>query len=958
MARFPRTTRSTALRLAGAVAALAATVPAAGSQAATQGSGAKNPEFISCSGKAALVQDAIARWEKFPAPKFTAPLPVAGQLPQAVKQDVTSFAVDPRNENRVVVTNGDQIQVSNDAGCAWLPVVRVGDINLNPNQPPKADVTSTIKSVYISASHTIYALVEQFENGATVGQPHVLYSTSGNIGTWQNGDSGLPPLGHPLTLRASSRNPNVMYLSFSETREDSTTDPTCFPTPAGCLPNPGGGGGGGTASAGLLWGSRDGGRTWSARTDPQDLNGASVIKYYSVEDDDPSGNTLWAVANGLLRKSTNGGATFTVPAGVPQDGFTFTAVESIDHGDYPGPVQLIAFGTGRRMLRLTQGKWIPSTVQFANVESVAQLPDGEIVVATAPVNGYGAQVWRIFDRDFLDYEDENGVAYGALRQTYGWEQVTPHTALTQPPRASAGDGGRSHVGTFYVKTPRSVLRFLGSTLRNGDFDATGGTIDAPPPPRGRITPALLTLDLPLGKTKTVNYTLTLPPAPTPLDLDLLLDNSGSMEPLLTDLKQNLIQVLRTLNRAGVDVQVGVGQINVEPDPKSPPVDNPRTPDIDEGHPKPIYVRLRKIGPVNGQLFSALNKLDGNGGSGEEAQLESLWDSVTGDAWAPVGIPLLLGYEVPPGGDAGYRPGAIRIVVHATDEVLSQDITGGHNDFDEVIRKLKDAHVRQIGLSQDSPEAAIGLKRIAKGTGAVAPKGGVDCDGDGATDIKAGGALVCGTNYGLDTTLLNLLATISDRQTISLRTTSTPTFENITKSDFAIDAKKATVRTFKATFSCVNKTPGSYVNTITASLRNVDVAKAVATVNCGGVTTPVNPPPALGPTSPQPPPAPQPVVPAILPVNPLPQPQSQPQPQTQVNPQAGMADQEQEQLQVAAAENDITPGEDELAMSRVDSSRPWAAPGVTLAGMAMATAFATGGALRRRTRTATARATIH
>jgi hypothetical protein len=958
MPRFSYLARSTTLRAAAAVAALAVTVPVAGATAAPSSGSARSSssstagskptiEEIRCT-KSTVAKNAVADWQVFPSPTFS--VAVSGSI-NPVSQDIDSYAVDPGNPNRIVATNGNSIQLSLDGGCTWAPSLRLDDIPTDPQRKPLVGAVNVIKGLYISPSHTIYATIEELETGqSTVGRPHVIRSRTGASNTWDLGDTGLPPLGHPLTMRGSRTKTNVLYLSFSATREDSTTT-TCVP-PLPCPDNPGTG-----QSLGLLWGSTDGGVTWSPRTDPQDVNGASAIKYFSIEDDDPSGNTLWAVANGALRKSVDGGRTYSIPDGIPQQGFTYTAVESIDNGDNPpNPIKVVAFGNGHEMIRLVKGQWLKSSVFFSDVESVAQLPDGEIAVATVPSGGR-YQVWRIFRNAFHDFEEKLGLGGTVFRATFGWQQITPEGPHNVSARVSGGDAGTAKAGTFYVKDRRQVLRFLGSPITRDRALVPPSPIGAPPPPRGTITPRILTMDLPLGKTKTVDYTLTLPPAPTPIDVYLLLDNSGSMEPLLDDLKQSLGEVAKRMVSTGVDVNMGVGQINVQPEAGAPAVDDPTTPDVDEGRPKRLYERLRAIGPVNADLFKQLNKVDGNGGSGDEAQLESLYQSVTGEGMPTSAAPWLTGYNILPGGEAGFRTAtsSIKVIVHATDEVFSRNIVGGHNDNASVIAALKNAGVLQIGLSQGVPEAQSDLAAIAKATGAVAPAGGVDCDGDGHVDIRAGRALVCGQNYGLDVTLVNLLKSIADPQTITLRGSSTPTLARISRTSWAINAKQSTHVTFTVTYSCVGLEPGGYVNDLTAGLRGSQIATAVATVNCGGVSTPprIIPNPADPPAQ-QPAPVPQPAVPAIAPVNPLPQAQSQVQ--TQVNPQAGMADQEQEQLQVAAAENDITgEGEDELAMSRLDSR--WDSPvGGLAAGMLMATGVGVGVALRRRTRTRVARAT--
>jgi hypothetical protein len=241
--------------------------------------------------------------------------------------------------------------------------------------------------------------------------------------------------------------------------------------------------------------------------------------------------------------------------------------------------------------------------------------------------------------------------------------------------------------------------------------------------------------------------------------------------------------------------------------------------------------------------------------------------------------------------------------------------------------------------------------MARRTGAIAPAGGTDCDGDGRIgieDVRGGQPLVCGTSYGLDKTLVNLIRSLSDPQVISLTNNKAATLKSITDTSFDIDAKKSTRRTFSVTYSCKNLAPGQYLNDVTAALRGSVIAKELTAVNCGGSNLPppaAQPEPEINPPVPQP----QPLVPAPAPVQPIPQPQTQ----VQVNPQAGAAEQEEEEFSLAVANNDITEDGDQLAMSRLAYEDH---PAVVLTlGMALTTAA--GVALRRRTRTSAAKARI-
>lgn len=923
------------LRLIAAVAALAATVPIAGADAEDI-----RPESCAFKGNAGQLGKS---WQTFKSPTFVDPQGLG-----AAAQDIVSYAVAPNDPKLLAVTNGNSIQISTNGGCTWEERLRLDQVPRDASVPLSGQVTK-IHNLHILSNRRVIALAEELSTGASVGRPHVILSDGGQR-TWRLGDSGLPPVGEPLLLKQHPDAPNVLYLSFRNAKAPEGGGVSCPPAP---LPCPGSDD---NNTPGLLWGSTDGGETWTRRTDPNDLNGAAVIRYFSVEDDDASGRTLWVVSNGQLRKSTNGGATFSVPDGLDQSGFAFTAVESINAPTkLPNPVKVLAFSTGGEMIRLEGAKWIRSRIPFGAVESISQRVDGDIAVATQ-ANGGGVTVWRIFGYSFKDYEYGDRDNPLRFKMTYGWQSITPPNAqLTVNAKITAATGGG--VSTYFLRDKRRVLRFLGTRITEDTTIAPPILGVDPPPPLGRITPSNLDLRLPLGQERTIDYTLTLPPAPTPIDLYLLIDNSGSMQPLIEELKRSLGDVAMSLVRSGVNVKIGVGQINVQPDSQRLPVDDPNT-ERDESKPYPIYERLREIGDVNATLFQQLSKIDGNGGSGDEAQLEALWQAAVGDGYDALGLGPVTGYNVKPEQDARWRTGGevVRVLVHATDEKFSTNIRGGHNDPAVVAAQLRNMGIRQIGLSQGVQDAHQDLEDMARRTGALAPPGGIDCDGDGRINIRAGEPLVCEQNYGLDTTLVNLIKALQDPQDLQVQVSKGVTLKNVTQTSWRINAKNATNRAFKVTYTCKGIEPGVYTHDLKAGLRNLLVAKAVATVTCGNPPPGVRPPGNEIPNQPpnQPPPIqPQPVPAPIAPVQPVPQPQTQVQGQPQVNPQAGAAEQKQKQIQVALAENDIgIQDEDQLAMVGLSNERHVApATAVVIAGMAMASACAGAFAYRRRTQVA-------
>lgn len=943
MPRFPTLIRSRTLRVAGVVAALAVTTPFTVPASA-------EVEKIRCS-KAPEVTGAGV-WQRFPKPTFE---PLAGVDVDLlnIKQDVSAMAVHPRDSKVVAVTNGNSIYVSRNGGCDWNLSLRLDAVNTTVGLP--SGETTRIHRLHITAWGTFIAIAEDLDTDYAVGRPYVLRSTSGAVNSWQDASSGLPPLGEPLVMEGHRTNRDVLYLSLAGARDQTCT--VKDPISGECV-----GGSQQGRQLGLLYRSTDGGATWQSRTDPNDLNGVAKIEHYSVDDDDAAGNRVWVVANGQLRLSTNGGNTFQAPDGLDQSDFTFTAVESLANNGDSRQLELVAFSNNSQMIRKhrTQG-WVRSLLPFQSVDTVAQRPGGDIAVTTTPAAG-PVLVWRIFPQDFQDFEDKINVGGKALRTTFGWEEVTAPGGIRVSGTIAAADAPGRPDGTFYIKDTGFVLRFLRSRIDRRPPGAPPFTVGPPPFPKGKISPGFFEVDLGLGKRTTVPYTLTLPPAPTPIDLYLLVDNSGSMQPVIDDLKANLGNLAQRLYDANVDVAIGVGQINVQPDRQSVPVDDPRTENVDESKPRPIYQRLHPVSPVTPALAKALDQLDGNGGSGQEPQLEALYQSVAGTGLELIGFTgPLVGYNIPPGHNAGFRESLnpIKIIVHATDEEFSTDIRGSKNDRELVARTLKSAGVLQLGLSQGIPDAHDDLAWMAKKTGAVAPRGGADCDADGKIgidDVKAGEALVCSQSDGLDLTLVNLIQALDDPATITMHPNGAATMVNVSRASFDIDAKDQTKVTFNVTYSCEGLEPGQYVNEVAASLRGYKIANTTANINCGGSTNPPPQPPRVPaePLGNPPPPQPQPV-PAPIPVNPVPQPQPQTQVQTQVNPQAGMADQEEEQFQLAAAENDIARDDDQLAMTGMSYED---SPAVVLGfGMTMAAGAGLALGLRRRSRTASAKVTV-
>ncbi len=840
----------------------------------------------------------VGEWQVFAPPVFQ---PGAGV--DGMAQGVTAYAVDPRKPLRVFATNGNSVQASDDGGCSWSETLTLPAVP-DPNGVLLPGGTTRITSIAIdgTGAGTVWLTAEEGASAGTAGRPHVVLSSSGDPGTWALGDQGLPPVGHPLRLKPAPASGRVVYLTFSSTESDAGLPGSPAPPP------------------GLLWGSTDGGRTWSARTDGTDLDGATQIRDFSVDEADPTGRTLWVAAGGQLLLSRNGGATFDPPDGLEQGGLTITAVDALPAGE---PFSVVAYSSTAQMVGLRrQGGWRTHKTHFGFVQSAAHRP-GEIAVA-ATASGTSAVYWSSTYR--LD-----------------WTQITPPGGLgTSTPDLRTAGTVRP---TYYAKTPQRIYRYIGPPDKvppPDDDGVTDAEVGDPPPVRGTLTPASTTITIPPGQSRTVDYTVALPKSPTPVDLFLLIDTSGSMSPIIDELKANLLDVAETLTEQGVSVRVGAGVIGVQPTGSGPPpIDNPTTAP-NEG-PRPLYERRRKVGPFDAEFrkrFGEILAIEDASGSGHEAQLEALYQIATGRGLRV--NDLLPAYSIPPGQDARWRSGqqVLRVILHATDERFSHDIIGGHNSDPEVAAVLRGAGILQVGLSGGEPKAHADLQKMARLTGATAPAKGVDCNGDGYVEIRRGEALVCpGTEGQFDRMLLSMLEAISDRKAVIVQTSSSPVIGRVSRTSFVVDVKQPARLQFAVTYDCRGRLPSTYPVDLFVRLRESVVARGAASVTCGSPRAaggnppviPVSPPHQANPQLPPvPPPPAQPVT------------QVQSQPQTQINPQAGSAAQEQDELQLAGVTSDLA----------ADDSEQLAMVGLA-AGLLMAAAA--GVVLTRQRRTALARA---
>lgn len=824
------------------------------------------------------------RWETIPVRPFQ---PVSGM---SSSDTVTAYGLDPRAPQDVVVTNGVRVQVSDSHGCEWRNGIALDPVATG--SPPFPGATSTIVSVGTAAG-VVMAAVQEI-NGS-IGKPHVLRDSGGAVVTV---DNGLPPQGSPRLLRMAFDG-RTAYLTISPngTGGSDSLSPTPLPTvpPLPVPPVPDLGLGGSDGSTALLYATDDAGLNWELRTDPSALP-ANGQGFTDLVVDPEHADWLYGIAGGKLLVSKDGGASF-----LEAPGSGYTAVTP-----YYG-MALAFTADGRAVLTFNGRDVIPFTVPKGITSAASRAGDGSVLVE---IDG------RLRLVDLLRRTDEASPAPGRAR---------PGSLL----------GDTSAQASFHALSGHDLLRYVDPAPPQAPRypPIAAGDRRVPRPIPGRVSPAEREVTLPVGTTGSADFTLNLPKNPTPLDLFFLVDVSASMTGYIDDLKANIHKVVDRLERARIDLKVGVGTLGTGPARDESPYPETYVGANGQTYRKPhIYERVRAVGDTSAQLRTAINSLriesqppraPGDRGY-HEGQLLALEQLVTG-----TGVQTqqedeanLSSYSaVEPGQDAGFRenPNVRRIVVIASDEAFdapygTPEAPGSTPeqpilDFRRTLGILNAARVGVFGITAGSPESLPDMTTLARGTRTYAPPGGVSCGGDPEQVLDGGSPLVCSQDGDFSEIIAQVLASLTDRQDLALRAvTPSPVLTELTGQGLrAVDVKQDNTVRFRAGLTCVDLAPGTYAFDVDVVLRDYPVGTARVRVNC------VEPQAAVPPL-PLPPVVRPPVAPAVQPPPPPPAPppaaQPQPQPQPNVNPLTAAATQQEEQAQLALALNQAGEPEDD------------------------------------------------
>jgi hypothetical protein len=237
---------------------------------------------------------------------------------------------------------------------------------------------------------------------------------------------------------------------------------------------------------------------------------------------------------------------------------------------------------------------------------------------------------------------------------------------------------------------------------------------------------------------------------TPRDVYFLLDTTTTFKGEIVYFQQAAPGLLNELQTAYSDIRFGLGRFE----------DYPIIPFGYEPSGDQAYQRLVDLNPDEDAMLTAVNAIRVRSGLDvPESQLPAVYQAVTGEGQDLSG----LGYAaagILPGQQANFRAEAVNIIVLWTDAPFHQPGDEGAigypgSSFAETITAVRQAcRCKVVGVYSRPDEAFSAVAKIrelatlrdmnklVRGTGALALGGGVDCDGDGDSDIPPGKPLVC------------------------------------------------------------------------------------------------------------------------------------------------------------------------------------------------------------------------
>lgn len=865
----------------------------------------------------------------------------AGPTFSAGPQEITDYAVAAIVDN-LYATNGKAVAKSVDGGCSWdeifvLPVAPDASVQVTQHE-------GTIVDVKPGFANQVLLAVSQAQPRL---RTHVLISTNGT--TFKEASGFETHIGSPMEIAVTNFDPERAYLltSFDEQENES------LPARTGDLQT--------------LWASDNGGQSWRVAREWGGDRSVAVPGVPSTPADEEgyeaahvitgaNANDVWLYGPNGVARSTDGGPNLDL-------NFAVQDIPVNDVSVYPAGkgVRAVIAEASTSLLHISTNGGQTWAVVDAN-----QAGGTGIVESVAPLEGLKPGLFAV--------SSENGVY---TTDGYRFEE---ESAVGQPPMydisSYAYKDSVHEMAAIFGRTPQGIWRFFDQippppVAPEEILTTASDLVDYDPPPvDGFLQPDKTRLVLDKGEIGNVDYNLDLEAAPSPVDVQFLIDVSQSMGEEITGVRSSMGEIVKQLTDYGVDAWFAVGEYRSYTD----------TP--------PYWPLVQNVTPpnYNNVINGALNRLVARGG-GDETQAAALVQLATGQGQQGPGTAF-----IEKGLQTRWRPGALRVVIHVTDEEISQG--EAHPSYDEVGSALRLNKIFQVGLAiQDllpptqvdtnnpAPEKpSVGLREIAERSNANAPEGGVNCDSDPDIEIPEGEELVCEIPPDrsdevavITPAIVNIVKSLTDVGVMEYGVRKadgepvSPEFVRAVQPAVSptVNFKEHNAESFRVTYRCPALKEAKTYNFSAFVRREAgELLSAPIELVCRVPSDPPpKPPPAAlafiaAPAFAPPPPRPPDVIAE-------PNPNPQPQPQGQAQAQGAVASQEQEQPQLAYAAADMSVEElagerviEDYQMSRYRKPPAGPNPDLIFAVGAVSLAFLFGAASVTRSRVQRAHSYVH
>lgn len=803
--------------------------------------------------------------------RINAPKMDDGEGPRTIVDYATPMSVT----SRVFVTNGRVLKVSADAGCTWDKIFEGGTQKLDSQQASQDNMTA-VSSVLPSS---VWVASYDDVSGAT--HPHVYVAhVTDDVAhvAFQEVGLGMAPAGKPVALATTTTDEDLAYV-LVETVPDAASGDVQSParelyashvisTPA-------------PATAPVTMG-------WQRVTVPA---GFGQVLGMSPSGTGP-GLWIWSAHKyAVTQDPFANNVTWDVK----------TAEGEVAGIDASGGIVTVAF-------RTAQGGTVSRDVDDLTGLALPLRPTS-VVHATFPgvvavAGERGVQGYDIGEERWVDLTPK---------------AVPPFSKLSM---GSSASGGRILVGQTADALYRFDLypgeRFLKPPELNG-FGDWRHLLPDKSLKDARLTPVKQVVSAVPGQRKDVPVVFEMPPSATPLDVYFLVDTTASMGAAIVGLRDSIGDIADNLRAVlGHDACFGLGEFRDY---------------TEQDEPRHTYLRRQPItceDPSLPKMHAALQTLmAGGGGDYPEPTTLALQQSATGDGAVTPPVDAKQG--------AGFRAGSYKVIVVMSDAPFKKDGAFRLPSVEETAKTLNTQDIKVVGVLANTgvpfiDQAHADLISIAQATSTFAPKGGVDCDGDGVMtsfDVPAGAPLVCeayGTDTNIGSAIIGLLLGVADPGTLSVQVIDEhhivqQPIRGATSRVF--DLKQRNALAFALPVLCRPEQAGhEYPIGLVPSVRGVPIGLfGEVLLKC--VAEPEKPKPPAPPPPPRP--LPDPVVEPAHPAKPPvavavpPPPPAPAQPISNMNLNAGFSQQEEEQFQLAAVGQDASEEDQddtatELAMS--------------------------------------------